>query len=124
MASSTRSLYARSALLLAAVILSASPQRANGASSEDAQHLYNVVVSAVGDAELTTGASGALRSLIDSGLQKYPEAKMSQRENVAEKFGGEMAKNAHFDESAGKKIVDLDSFKTADAAVCPLYPFC
>jgi len=71
---------------------------------------------------ITSEASSALRQFIQHGAPKVTDEDKAVSD--MKKFAREMLRNANRDQGTGEKQIDLESFKSAKASVCPLYPFC
>jgi hypothetical protein len=93
------------------------------AQSDKVAQLYQAVKSETGGITITEGAASEIRSFLAAGARKsdVPEEKLREG---ARAFGRALAGNARFNESTGRKTIDVSVVRSAKQGICPLYPFC
>ena len=87
-----------------------------------ADHLWQIAQTEFGSTPITSDAASACRQLIDQGAPKVTDEAGAERD--VRKLADRMVKEASFDETTGSKHIDMNAFKRAKQAICPLFPFC
>lgn len=105
------------------------PQRMYSAGQDDnkVEVLYQTAIAELGyNSKITDDAAQALKNFIAQGVKAHPDVDISESQRAIKKFAGAMLEHAQSDTKASTptRIIDAESFKSAKASVCPLYPFC
>ena len=98
-----------------------------GEDDSKVEVLYQTAIAELGyNSTITDDAARALRNFIAQGLKANPHADMSESKKAIKKFADELLKHAQDDKYASTKtkVINTQSFESAKASVCPLYPFC